>query len=109
MQQLPSAALQDRSDPEFLQPSTAVSQLKKVKRPRGRVWCPLWAAGVAWEPVWLSQWIVHQASSHMTNDSLESQRKETQVKMFAIFAFTVNFMFPRCEMAARTASPSQGP
>lgn len=51
MQQLPSAALQDRSDPEFLQPSTAVSQLKKVKRPRGRVWCPLWVAGVAWWPV----------------------------------------------------------
>lgn len=58
--------------------------------------------------VWLSQRIVHQTSGHTPSESLEKQEKETQVKMFAIFAFTVNFTFPGCEMAARTASPSQG-
>lgn len=45
-QQLQSAALQDRSDPEFLQSSPAVSQLKIfIKRPSGRSWCHLWLAG----------------------------------------------------------------
>lgn len=61
------------------------------------------------DSVWLSQWILHQASSHMPNESLGSQRKEIQVKMFAIFVFMVNFTFPHCEKAACTASPSQGP
>jgi len=58
---------------------------------------------------WLSQWIVHQASCHSPNGSLELQGKEAQVKLFAIFAFTVKFTFLQREIAARTTTPSQAP
>lgn len=48
-QELHSAAFQERSNPEFLQPSTAVSHLRKsTERPSGKSWCPPWVAGVAW-------------------------------------------------------------
>lgn len=73
--------------------------------------CPPWRQGRRGDPpwVWLSQRTVPQASCHSPDHSLELQGGEAQAKTLAIFAFTVDFMFLRREIAARTTMPSRAP